>query len=259
MPPIVTLTTDFEEREPFVATIKGMLLTRCPGVQIVDLSHQIPRADVMEGALFMARAVPYFPAGTIHLVGVAPGPGPIVVSIHGQRVVCPDNGLITILAERFEVEEKWSVAVPEAVSAKGGQTFYSRDIFAPIAAQLAAGTSLAEIGEPREQVTLLDLPRPEKRGKNKVSGAIMHVDRFGNLLSNIHRSYLEGSRVTSVEVGHFPIGALSETYAQVPQGKPLALYGSAGYLEIAYNGDRADRRLEMGKGIIVTVTIEPNG
>ena len=104
MPSIVTLTTDFEEREPYAASAKGVLCARCPGVQVIDLTHQIPRHNIPEGALFIAGAVPYFPKGTIHVVAVASGQRPIAASLGGQIVICPDNGVITMLAERYPID-----------------------------------------------------------------------------------------------------------------------------------------------------------
>src|ERR1051326_5213504 len=98
MLPLVTLTTDFEEIDPFVASTKGVLYARCPGVQIVDLSHQIHRQSVREGALFMAGAVPFFPEQTIHIAAIDSGPRPIAVSLNRQVILCPDNGLVTLLA-----------------------------------------------------------------------------------------------------------------------------------------------------------------
>ena len=259
MPSIVTLTTDFEEREPFVAVVKGVLYTQCPGVQVVDLGHHIPRSDLMEGALFLATAIPHFPKGTVHLAGVAPGPAPIAVSINEQIIVCPDNGLITILAERHGIAVKRAITIPDALNSSSGQIFFGRDVFAPTAARLAAGASLEEVGEPLEDVALLEFPRPQKESGHRVVGQIVHIDRFGNLMSNVHRSFLDGLRVTNVEVGHFPVGGLSERYSDVDPGKPLALFGISGYLEIAYNEDRADTRLRLGKGIVVSITVEPQG
>ena len=257
MPPIVTLTSDFEEREPFAASAKGVICSRCPGVQVVDLSHQIPRHNIPEGALFIAGAAPYFPKGTVHLVAVASGRLPIAVSLNEQFVVCPDNGVITMLAELYPIEETRAITSPHLLLADGGQTYFARDVFAPAAALLASGASLQDVGDPVENVAKLDLLRPQKEGKNLVTGQIMHVNRFGSLVTNIHRSFLEGSRVANVEVGQFPVGPLSESYSQVDLGCPVALYGSAGYLEIAYNGDSAESRLNMGIGIIVEVAVEP--
>ena len=259
MPPIVTLTTDFGEREPYVASAKGVLCTRCPGVQVFDLSHQIPRRNVREGALFIAGAVPYFPEGSIHIVAVESGANPIAVSLNRQYVVCPNNGVITMLAERFNIDETRAITNPDLLLSDGGQAYYGRDVFSPTAALLATGAPLQDVGDPVENVTLLKLPRPKKEGDRVVSGEIMHVNRFGGLVTSIHRSFMEGLNVTDVEVGLFSVGPLLEKYADVDTGLPLALYGSAGYLEIAYNGDSAEKRLGMGEGIAVKVAVEPAG
>lgn len=121
---------------------------------------------------------------------------------------------------------------------------------------MASGAPLQEVGEAIDDVRQLDLPRPEKEGERLVSGRIIHVNRFGTLVTNIHHSFLEGLKVKSVEVGIFNIGPLSKTYLDLESGYPLALYGSAGYLEVAYNGDSAEKRLDLGVGIIVKVAVE---
>jgi S-adenosylmethionine hydrolase len=257
MPPLVTLTSDFGQREPFVAEIKGILHSGCPGTQVVDLSHEIDRGDVMEAAFFVLRSIPRFPKGTIHLVNVAPGPAPIVISVLGQQVVCPDNGLLTMLSQHHDIEAIHSIAAPEAVSAQPGQTFFGRDIFAPAAVRLANGSNPAELGEPMENMVLLEVPRMERVNEETISGRTIHVDRFGNLVTNIHANDIDDCEVRHIVVGDFPIHGLSQSYSEVPPGKPLALLGSAGYLEIAYNQDRAVSRLQFGRGIIVRVTVEP--
>jgi S-adenosylmethionine hydrolase len=258
MPPIVTLTTDFEEHDPFVASTKGVLCTHCPGVQIIDLSHEISRQSVRDGALFIAGAVPFFPEGTIHLVAVNSGARPIAVSLSRQFIICPDNGVLTLLAEQHEITEARAITNPKLNLAQGGQTYFARDIFAPAAAMLARGGSLSDMGDRVDKITELDLPRPKKENR-LLSGRTIHVNRFGSLVTNIHKSFLAGSTVTEVRVGGFPVGPLSTSYSQVKVGLPLALFGSSGYLEIAYNGDRADKRLGVDLDMLVTVGIEPEG
>ncbi len=138
MSTIVTLTTDFEEREHWVPAVKGILYSRCPGVTVVDLSHQIGRADVVEGALFIAGAAPYFPDGTVHLVAVASGARPIAVSFGTHFAVCPDNGILTLLADRLPVKEVRTITNPEfSVPQANGQIYYAQDVFAPVAASIA--------------------------------------------------------------------------------------------------------------------------
>ncbi len=256
MPPIVTLTSDFEEREPYVASAKGVLCARCPGVQIVDLSHEIPRQGVAECALFLSTAAPYFPAGTIHIVAVASGARPIAASLNGQHFVCPDNGVLTLLADRYVVDEARAITNPALNLSQGNQTYFARDVFAPAAAFLAGGGALQDVGERIEKVAKLDLPRAKRDGNRLITGQTIHVNRFGSLVTNIHRSLLDGCAVTMIKVGEFKVGGLSEAYTDVELRHPLALFGSSGYLEIAFNGDRADTRLKMGAGILVSVALE---
>jgi len=258
MLPLVTLTTDFDEHDPFVASTKGVLYTHCPGVQIVDLSHQIHRQSVREGAVFIAGAVPFFPERTIHIVAVDSGVRPIAVSLNRQVILCPDNGLLTLLAEQYEIDEARAITSPQLNPAPRSQIYYARDVFAPAAAMLARGGSLGDMGERIETVVRLNLPRATKENDRLVSGRTIHVNRYGSLVTNIHKSLLKGAAVTEVSIGGFPVGPLSESYSQVKVGFPLALFGSSGYLEIAYNGDRADTRLNLGVDIIVSVAIEPS-
>jgi hypothetical protein len=257
MPAIVTFTTDFEEREPYVASAKGVLCARCPGVAIIDLTHQIPRQSVPEAALFLAGAVPYFPAGTVHVIAVASGTRPIAVSLGGQFFVCPDNGVLTLLSEQLPITDAREITNPLLNLSTGGQVYYARDVFAPAAAELAQNGKLSELGDRIDDVARLDLPRAERKNDTRITGQIIHVNRFGSLVTNIHRSLLDDAEVTKVIAGDFPIGPLSESYSDVPVGSPLALFGSSGYLEVAYNGDRAETKLNMRHGIVVAVDITP--
>lgn len=258
MAAIVTLTTDFEEREPFVPAVKGILYARCPGVTVVDLSHQINRAGVVEGALFIAGAAPYFPDRTVHLIAVASGARPIVVSLGTHFAVCPDNGILTLLAERLTVKEVRAVGNPEFnLSKDDGQIYYAQDVFAPAAAFIAHRGSIEEVGPRIDNIVRLDLPRAQRPNDKVVQGQVVHVNRFGSLITNIHRSLVEGREVTKVTVGDFHVGGLSRYYTDVGERLPLALFGSGGYMEIAYNGDRADKRLKLGAGIRVTVSVKP--
>lgn len=256
MPSLVTLTTDFEERDANAASIKGMLYSRCPGVQVEDLSHDIPRNHITEAALFLAGTVQYFPEGTVHIACIASGARPIAISIQGQTILCPDNGVVTFLNKHFSIDEARVISNPEVVLSSAGQTFFGRDVFAPAAALLAAGGQLSELGEVLENPKLLDLPELKIDGATSIGGQVILVNRFGNLISNIHVSDLGGSAVVRVEVADFPVGGIADGYGQVGSGLPLALFGSSGYLEIAYNGDRADKRLNARIGNNVNVTLE---
>jgi len=258
MSALVTLTTDFEEREPYVPIVKGILYSRCPGVTVVDLSHQIGRADVVEAALFMTGAAPHFPDGTVHLIAVASGARPIAVSLGSHFAICPDNGVLTLLAEHLPIREVRVISNPEFDLSQGkGQIYYAQDIFAPAAAFIAQHGSIEKVGPRIDDVVHLSLPRAARPDDKVVHGHIMHVNRFGSLITNIHRSLVDGFEVTKVTSGNFIAGQLSDSYTDVDKGLPVVLFGNTGYMEIAFNGDRADTRLKLGKGIRVTVGIKP--
>ena len=254
MDALVTLTTDFGTRDPWVASVKGVILGRCPGVTIVDLSHEIAPQDVAEAALFLAQAVPWFPPGTIHLVVVDPGVGterrPIAVRAGGQLLVLPDNGSLALLLRRLELEEARVIGVAADASA----TFHGRDIFAPAAARLACGQPLRELGP--EAGPLVQLPWPEPRvaisGRSgEAVGEVVHVDRFGNLVSSIHRTAVGAWDCTGVEIGARSSIPFFRTYGDVARGELVALWDSAGLLEVAVREGSAAALLGVGRGVPV--------
>tara|TARA_R110002096_G_scaffold54841_7_gene141353 strand:+ start:1896 stop:2675 length:780 start_codon:yes stop_codon:yes gene_type:complete len=255
MPPLITLITDLGEQEPFAASIKGTILSHCPSAQIVDLSHQISPHDVTEAALFALGSIPFFPDKTVHLINVAPGPAPIAIRIKNQTVVCPNNGVVTLLSEHYEVEEIHAIDIPDPIADKKEQTFFGREVFAPAAARIAAGAEISDLGNILDDHIRLDWPQPNTQSKSKIDGKIMHVDRFGNLITNIHRKLLDNSPVERISTGNFSIFGLSESYSDVMSQHPLALFGHSGYLEIAYNGDRANDRLGLSPGLVISVLI----
>jgi S-adenosylmethionine hydrolase len=255
MSTLVTLTTDFGARDPSVAAIKGVLYQLCQHAVLVDLSHGLPRDDPMACALYVAGAIPHFPSGTIHLVDVNPGPTPVAVAVAGQYVVCPDNGILTVLQDRVPVEAIHAIALPEALEGGYWQVFFGREVFAPAVAHLADGKPVAELGEPIEELVRLSLPQPSLQPHHWIKGEVIHVDAFGNLITNIHKSMLDTVDVVRIGVETFWLDRLHTSYADVPVGSPLALYECAGYLQIAYRGDRADKRLRAGNGCPVKVVI----
>ncbi len=161
-----------------------------------------------------------------------------------------------MLSHHHDIDAVHRVPGPEATPGSQ-QIFYGRDVFAPIVARLAGGAVPAELGEHRDDMALLDVARPERRSETQVLGEIIYINRFGNLVTNIHETDLANCEVQRVRAGDFTLGPLRNSYDEVPPKMPLSLFGSAGYLEIAYNGDRADQRLEYGPGVLVTVSVEP--
>jgi hypothetical protein len=256
MSTLVTLTTNFGQRDPAVAAIKGTLCQLCSDVLLVDLSHQLPRDDIMDSALYVAGAIPYFPHGTIHLVNVNPGQTPILVSIAGQYVVCPDNGVLTVLEDGYPIDAAYAIRLPDRSADRSSQVFYGREIFAPIVAQLANGKAPGDLGTPMEQINRIEIPQPTHAPHYWIKGEVIHVDAFGNLITNIHKDMLDTVEFAKIGVETFWLNRLHGGYEDVPAGSPLALYECAGYLQIAYRGDRADTRLQAGKGSLVKVVLK---
>ena len=252
---IVTLTTDFGTRDSYVAQLKGVLLAGCADVRIHDLTHGIASHDVVEGALFLAGAVPAFPPGTVHLAVVDPGVGgdrrAIAVEVAGQRVVCPDNGLLTLLSRSHPVGATYELTNPHFRRELASATFEGRDVFAPAAAHLACGGALSDLGPSVSGLTQLELPEPVA-GEDGVRGEVLHVDRFGNAITNIPASMLTWLDDIRVHAAGRDV-ALLHTYADGEAGEALALAGSSGYVEVAVREGSAADVLGLGRGDAVRV------
>jgi hypothetical protein len=256
--PLITLTTDFGTRDPYVAAMKGVIYSIQRKLCVVDLSHEIPPQNVLEGALFLAGAVRHFPKGTIHVAVVDPGVGterhPIALRAGEQIIVCPDNGLATLFLRENHLEEARIITNARFMATVISPTFHGRDVFAPAAAHLACGTPFAEVGKDLDTILTLDIPGPQGDTIHGITGKIMHVDRFGNCITNIHQSTLKGAAPVNIRVGRHRLHGIRRTYGDVALGKAVALFGSAGYLEIAVNGGNANAALSLGKGDDVTIS-----
>jgi S-adenosylmethionine hydrolase len=261
MPPLLTLTTDFGVRDPYVAAIKGVIFERCPGVTVVDLTHDIAPQSVLEGALFLAGAVPYFPKGTVHCAVVDPGVGTnrlaMAVSAGGHVFVCPDNGLLTIFLSSHTLDEAYTIDNPAYMRDAVSPTFHGRDIFAPAAAALARDVPLNALGRPVKELVQLDIPKATVTSDGCLVGEVIHIDRFGNCITNIHRSRLATKTATEVGVREHRFPGIAHTYRDVPPGAALALFGSSDHLEVAVNQSNAAKELGITPGDDVRVTIRP--
>jgi S-adenosylmethionine hydrolase len=257
---IITLLTDFGTADGYVAAMKGVILSRAPGATLVDVTHDVPPQDVQAGAFALRAFYPLFPAGTVHLAVVDPGVGsarrPIAVGAGGQWFVGPDNGLFTAV---YDGEPAWRALhltserfFRDAVS----DTFHGRDIFAPVAAALASGTGPDDLGEPITDPVTLPGARVVREG-GRVRGAVVHVDRFGNLITSLSRRDLPeaprpGFRLT---VAGREVRGFHRFYAEAAGGEPFATWGSAGLLEIAVDHGSAAALLGVGRG--AEVVVEP--
>lgn len=251
--PLITLLTDFGHLDPYVGVMKGVILARCPGARVVDLTHEIDAQEVGEANFALRGSHPYFPPGTIHVVVVDPGVGStrriLCARSHGMLFLAPDNGVLTgVVGEQDEVRlvENRTLFRDEKVS----NTFHGRDIFAPVAAHLAGGGAFEEVGPATGGLVELDLPRPVPQQDGGLLGAVIHVDRFGNLITNIREDDLESLEdgCRNVTFRGQQIGNPVDSYAAVPHGAPLAVVDSFGFLEIAVNSGNAAKHFNAERG-----------
>ncbi len=255
--PIITLTTDFGTRDPYVGAMKGAILAICPDAAVIDITHEIASQDVVEGALTLRAACPYYPAGTIHVAVVDPGVGSrrksIVLRSGEYLYVGPDNGLFSLVLQEDDIA--WSITNRAYMADKISTTFHGRDLFAPAAAHLALGLRPERLGRRTRRIRRLDLPQP-RAGKKGVQGEVLHVDRFGNLISNISADLLvraDDLVPPVVLIGDCEISGIRQTYAEVRKGALVALIGSTGLLEISVREGSAEEMLGRGKGATVEV------
>ena len=251
---VITLTSDFGLHDGYVAAMKGAMLAIAPDATLMDVSHRVPPQDVASGAYVLSTAYRYFPTGTVHLAVVDPGVGSarraIVVDTSEYLFVGPDNGLFSAV---FEREMKWKVVEIRNTaffSPAVSPTFHGRDIFGPVAAHLSNGVPAEELGPPVADPNRLDLWKVHPYG-NEVVGRIVHVDGFGNAISNLGRQHV-GDGEVRVRIGKTMFDGISRTYADVPEGEALVLYGSEDTLEVAINGGNAARKLGLRRGDRVT-------
>lgn len=258
---IITLTTDFGLQDHYVSAMKGVMLGIARNVRFVDVSHQIPPQDIMAAAWVVRNSAVYFPPGTIHLVVVDPGVGtsrdPVALKIKNQVFVGPDNGIFSLIADEFEYEA-WKLTNREYWAQNPSNTFHGRDLFSPVAAHLANGVPLSKLGE---RITKLvtyrwAVPITDSDG---VQGWIIHIDRFGNLVSNIPEEMIRdtiGRSRFRIYVGNTILNEIVTTFDSVPDGEPVAYIGSSGTLEIAINKGNAKEMLGVQKGAQISIFIQ---
>jgi S-adenosyl-L-methionine hydrolase (adenosine-forming) len=257
---VITMTTDFGHKGPFAAVMRGVILTRNPDAHVIDLAHDIPPQWPPEAGFWISRAYRYFPRGTIHLAIVDPGVGTereiLVVEHDGHVFIAPDNGLLAVLLDNAENPQVWQLDIERLASlnlAKPSATFHGRDIFAPVAAELAAGKlALTAIGKSVSEWTPGWLDEPEV-GNGKVSGTIITIDAFGNLISNIDASLIKDFREPVAHIAGHQIPTLT-TYGRAKPGELLALVNSFDVIEIAKSEGSAAAGLGSERGAPLLIT-----
>lgn len=250
---IVTLLSDFGDRDGYAAAMKGVILSLAPDATLVDAVHDIPPYDIAAGAWSLAQYWALYPKGTIHLAVVDPGVGAgrkaVLVEADGRLIVAPDNGLSACAVRQARETRYWALREEAHRQGEVSATFHGRDIFSHVCGLLASGQARPdEVGVPLAALALL--PCAEAKVDGSVArGAILHVDRFGNLISSLTREHLQAlpEGVVKITLGDVEIGGLSRTYADGPRGQLMALIGSSGHLEVALNSGSAAQHTGLGR------------
>lgn len=258
--PVITLTTDFGLKDPYVAEMKGVILGISPKATIVDITHDVEKFNVRMGTFVLASIVPYFPRGTIHVAVVDPSVGteghPLLIQTKGGFLIGPDNGVLALAATNQGVEHVFRITNQKLMLSKPSNTFHGRDIFAPAAAHLANGVKAEEFG--------LEIHKIEKprfvgiiKRDNVLIGEALYIDSFGNIITNFALEEL-GPLVIGTEIkakikrNKLKL-KLCRAYAEERKTKPLAIIGSHGFLEISMNQSNAAEFLKIKEGDRITI------
>jgi len=260
---IVTLTTDFGVRDNYVAAMKAVMLNINPDLNVVDITHEIGRHDIMEACFVIANTYHYFPKWSIHIVVVDPTVGssrrPLVASINSHHFVAPDNGVLSGLYQDPEDISVYEIQAEHYYLKPLSSTFQGRDIFAPVAAWLSKGVEIENFGEKIDDYVDLKLPVPVVDEEGHLQGEIIHADSFGNLITNVTRAQFEDMLEEAVKhkfelkIGDVTLSDLKRFYAECEKGKPSALFGSTSQLEVAAKQKSASELLGLDKGAKFTL------
>ena len=248
----VTLLTDFGTADGYVAAMKGVIAAIAPAAIIDDASHDIAPGDVLAGAWALGAYWRLYPPGTVHIAVVDPGVGserrPLALEVEDRVIIAPDNGLVTEVLQGSEATHAVEIRNLPLLHGDISATFHGRDVFAPAAALILSGVSLAEVGPSISDPVLLPLSKPVRDG-DAIVGSVVHVDRFGSLITDIpgaavRRGYVEVEGGASLPV--------LRTYSDVESGEGVALIGSRGFVEIAVRDGSASEFFGVGRGATVT-------
>ena len=254
-PALITLLTDFGEQDYFVGAMKGVILSISPDARIVDISHQVPPQDIEAAAFNLLNCYKDFPARTIHVAVVDPGVGSnrraILIECAGQFFIGPDNGLFSWICER---EKDWTaihITNRRFFRQPVSNTFHGRDIFAPVAAHLAKGIAPRDLGEPQPDIVRLPPLAPKASDDHTLEGRIIHIDRFGNCITNLTAADLSSRNAPTswkLLIGTAEVSELREFFAESKAGEIFCIVGSAGFVEVCARNDSAAELLAIKRG-----------
>lgn len=258
---IVTLTTDFGVADHFVGTMRGVILGVNPAAQVVDLCNAVNSFDVLDGALTIAQAYRYFPADTIHLVVVDPGVGsarrPLLVTTSRHYFIAPDNGVLSLVMEQEERVSVRHITAEHYFLQPLSNTFHGRDIFAPCAGWMSKGVEAEKFGDEITDFVRFSLPKPKMITERTLRGAVLKVDKFGNLITNLTPenapAMFAANAQFKITVGEATLNGIQSSYAQGQPGELFGVLNSMGFLEIACNRAAAAQLAKAGRGTEVLV------
>jgi hypothetical protein len=252
----IALLSDFGTHDPFVGAMKGVLLSKAPGLTIIDITHQIPPQDIQTAAFYLMAAVPYMPKGTLFMTVVDPtvgtGRGIIWAKTASHQFIAPDNGLISWVEQREKITETRFISNSSLFMEHISSTFHGRDIMSPVAAAIAKGLPEKRIGPVFNEYRRFPFPMPEKAG-NRITGQVIAIDHFGNVVTNITREQLTAGAVFNI--ADRMMKGLKLTYASVPQGDALSLIGSFGFLEFSVRNGSFARAFDVKIGAPVEAIV----
>lgn len=257
---IITLTTDFGLLDPYVAEMKAVILTINPEAKIIDVTHQIEKFNIRMAAFILSAAAPYFPKNTVHVGVVDPGVGtgrkPILIETRRSFFVGPDNGILVLAAKKEGIRHIYEISSKSVMLDKVSQTFHGRDVFAPAAAHLSMGFPPSKVGPEIHKIVAPEFAKIV-RNKSAIIGEILHVDGFGNIITNIDEKDLKQAGVRGeidIEFAESRMRLkLCKAYAEVKLRQPLAIIGSHGFLEISVNQGNAAEIFHVKAGDKVTI------
>jgi S-adenosylmethionine hydrolase len=264
--PIITLLSDFGLKDPYVAEMKAVIMGICPEARIIDVSHDIEKFNIRMGAFVLASAAPHFLKGTIHVAVVDPGVGTkrraILVKTSHAFYVGPDNGLLLLAAQKQGIKHVYNITNPRYMLSRVSKTFHGRDIFAPAAAHLASWSNPTDFGPEIHDYVIPKFAKPELTG-NELQGEVLHIDDFGNIITNISAEDFEKTPIKEGSTFHLRFkdkGVIAlrfcSAYGEAQVGKPLALIGSHNFLEISINQGNASKKFRTKTGDPITVVLD---
>lgn len=258
--PVVALLTDFGLRDSYVAEMKGVILSICPVATIADVSHQIEKFNIRMGAYVLACAAPYFPRSTIFVAVVDPGVGTrrkaILIQTKQAYFIGPDNGVLALAVANQGIERVHEISNKKLLLPDISNTFHGRDVFAPAAAHLANGTPPANFGPETRMISTPSFAKVVKK-RNMLVSEVLHVDEFGNIVTNIQKRELgkiSVKEILCIKLKSIKLKlSLCRAYAEVERQKPLAIIGSHGFLEVSMNEGNAAEVFKIRSGDKITL------